>query len=138
MIELSKNKALIFFDGVCNLCNSSVQFVIKKDHNNHFLFAPLQSTIAQELISKYNIDITKSDSILLYIPEKGLYEKSTAVLKIASKLKFPWSILSIFLLVPKSIRNWVYDYIAKNRYRWFGKKEACMIPTKELKAKFLE
>ena len=138
MIELPKNKALILFDGICNLCNASVQLVIKNDKKNIFLFSPLQGHTAKDIISKYNIDTSKVDSILLYIPEKGLFIKSTAALKIAYRLGFAWNLLSLFIIIPVFIRNWVYDLIAKNRYRWFGKKETCMVPTKELKSKFLE
>ncbi|GAA4237357.1 hypothetical protein GCM10022291_23970 [Postechiella marina] len=102
------------------------------------MFAPLQSNIGKQLIKTYNIDPKKTDSILLFIPEKGIVSKSTAALKIASKLGFPTNILSVFFIVPPFIRNWVYSYIAKNRYKWYGKKEACMIPTPKLKSKFLE
>ena len=129
---------LILFDGVCNLCNSSVQFVIKHDKKNKFMFAPLQGKVGQEIISKYNIDTAKTDSILLYSEDKGLKVKSTAALYIAKDLGFPSALLTIFLIVPAFIRHWVYDFIAKNRYKWNGKKEACMIPTPELKSKFLE
>ncbi|WP_344788497.1 thiol-disulfide oxidoreductase DCC family protein [Postechiella marina] len=138
MIKLPKNKQLILFDGVCNLCNTSVQYVIKHDKKDCFMFAPLQSNIGKQLIKTYNIDPKKTDSILLFIPEKGIVSKSTAALKIASKLGFPTNILSVFFIVPPFIRNWVYSYIAKNRYKWYGKKEACMIPTPKLKSKFLE
>jgi len=132
------NKKLILFDGVCNLCNSSVQYAIKHDKNNLFLFTALQSNIGQNIIEHYNIDTSKIDSILLYTPEKGIHYKSTAALKVAWKLGFPINLLAIFLIVPNFIRNWVYDFIAKNRYKWYGKKEACMIPTPELKSKFLD
>ena len=138
MIGLEKNKQLILFDGVCNLCNSSVQFVIKHDKNNHFLFAPLQGEIGMKIIDFYKIDTSKVDSIILYSPEKGIFSKSTAALKIASRLSFPINLTSIFLIIPAFIRNSVYDFIAKNRYRWFGKKEFCMIPSPELKNKFLD
>lgn len=138
MIEIPKHKKLILFDGVCNLCNASVLYVIKRDNKNVFMFAPLQSNIGKQLIQKYNLDISKTDSILLYNPEKGLFSRSTAALKIASHLDIPISLLSIFLILPSFIRNWVYDYIAKNRYKWYGKKDQCMIPTPELKNKFLE
>lgn len=139
MIEIPKHKKLILFDGVCNLCNSSVQYVIKHDTNNHFLFAPLQGETGQNIINQFNIDTRKTDSILLYNPEKNsISHKSTAALNVASGLGFPNKILSIFLVVPAFIRNLVYDFIAKNRYKWYGKKEACMIPTRELKSKFLE
>ncbi|MFT5847534.1 thiol-disulfide oxidoreductase DCC family protein [Psychroserpens sp.] len=138
MIEaLPKNKQLILFDGVCNLCNTSIQYVIKHDKNNLFMFAPLESTIGQDIINKYNIDTKNTDSIILYSEENGLFTKSTAALKIANHLGFPLNILSVFFIIPPFIRNWVYDFIAKNRYRWYGKQEACMIPTPELKSKFL-
>ena len=137
MIQLTENKKLILFDGVCNLCNSSVQYVIKHDKKNKFLFTALQSETGQQLINQYGIDTSKTDSILLYTPKKGVVAKSTAALTIAYHLGFPNNILSIFLVIPAFIRNWVYDYIAKNRYKWYGKKESCWIPTPELKSKFL-
>lgn len=138
MNQLPKHKQLILFDGVCNLCNRSVQCVIKHDKNNRFMFAPLQGEFGQQIISKYNIDTAKTDSIILYSEQKGLKVKSTAALYIAKDLGFPSALLAIFLIVPAFIRNWVYDFIAKNRYKWYGKKEACMIPTPELKSKFLD
>ncbi len=138
MINLPENKKIILFDGVCNLCNSSVQYVIKHDKEDIFMFAALQNEVGQQIIKKYNIDTKKTDSILLYTPKEGISYKSTAALKIAYHLDFPNNILSVFLIVPAFIRNWVYDYIAKNRYKWYGKKESCMIPTPELKSKFLE
>lgn len=138
MVQLEGNKQLILFDGVCNLCNSSIQFVIKRDKRNHFLFAPLQGETGKQIIEQFNIDTTKVDSILLYIPNKGIYIKSTAALKIASKLGFALNLAVIFFIVPTFIRNWVYDFVAKHRYKWFGKKESCMIPTVELKQKFLD
>lgn len=138
MRELPKHKKLILFDGVCNLCNASVQYVIKHDTKNKFVFAALQSAIGKKIIETYKIDTSKTDSILLYTPKKGIDYKSTAALKIAYYLEFPTSLMSVFLIVPTFIRNWMYDYIAKNRYNWFGKKEQCMIPTDELKSKFLD
>ncbi|MBU2940205.1 DUF393 domain-containing protein [Lacinutrix sp. C3R15] len=138
MNQLPKHKKLILFDGVCNLCNSTVQYVIKHDKKDIFRFAPLQSEIGKSVIHTYNIDPVKTDSILLYSSKNGLQVKSTAALQIARYLGFPINVMTVFLLIPAFIRNWVYDYIAKNRYTWYGKKEACMIPTPELKAKFLE
>jgi predicted DCC family thiol-disulfide oxidoreductase YuxK len=135
--NLPKNKQLILFDGVCNLCNASVQYVIKHDKNNVFMFAPLQGETGQLIIEKYQIDTAKTDSILLYTEGKGIVYKSTAALKIAGKLGFPRNLLQVFLVIPPIIRNWVYDYVAKNRYKWFGKQENCMIPTKNLNSKFL-
>lgn len=138
MINVPQNKKLILFDGVCNLCNSSVQYVIKHDKSNKFIFAPLQGITGKSIVEHYNIETSKIDSIILYTPEKGIEYKSTAALKVASKLGFPTNVLCIFLIIPAFIRNWVYDFIAKNRYKWYGKKEACLIPTAELKSKFLD
>ena len=137
MEQLPIDKQLILFDGVCNLCNSSVVFVIKNDPKDHFRFAPLQSHIGKAIIEKYNLDTSKTDSILLYSEKQGLRIKSSAALHIGKLLKFPINLMAIFLIVPPFIRNWVYDYIANNRYKWYGKKESCMIPTQELKSKFL-
>ncbi|QDO94832.1 thiol-disulfide oxidoreductase DCC family protein [Formosa sediminum] len=138
MKGLNKQEKLVLFDGVCNLCDSSVQFIIKHDKKNIFKFTTLQGESAKTLITAFKIDTSKTDSILLYTPKHRLYSKSTAALKIASQLNFPINLLSIFLIIPKFIRDYVYDFIAKNRYKWYGKKEACMIPTKALKVKFLE
>jgi predicted DCC family thiol-disulfide oxidoreductase YuxK len=136
-INIPENKQLILFDGICNLCNASVQYVIKHDKKNVFIFAPLQGETGQFIIEKFKIDTSKIDSILLYSKQKGLSYKSTAALKIAGKLGFPLNLLKLLLIVPVFIRNWVYNYIAKNRYKWFGKQSECMIPTEKLKAKFL-
>ncbi|MBR9845843.1 MAG: thiol-disulfide oxidoreductase DCC family protein [Algicola sp.] len=135
--DLPKNKQLILFDGVCNLCNASVLFVIKHDKSNRFMFAPLQSEAGKQIIKTFDLDTSKTDSILLYSEDKGLSVKSTAALHIAKHLGFPRNLMTVFFIVPTFIRNWVYDFIAKNRYKWYGKKDACMIPTPELKAKFL-
>ncbi|SED23411.1 Predicted thiol-disulfide oxidoreductase YuxK, DCC family [Tenacibaculum sp. MAR_2009_124] len=135
--DIPENKQLILFDGVCNLCNSSVQFVIKNDKKNSFLFASLQGDTGLKIIDHFNIDRQKTDSILLFTPEKKIYSRSKAALLIASKLKFPLNLLSIFLVIPSFIRDIIYDYIAKNRYKWYGKKDACYLPTLELKSKFL-
>jgi predicted DCC family thiol-disulfide oxidoreductase YuxK len=102
------------------------------------MFAPLQGEAGEEIIQKYGIDTTKTDSILLYSVNKGLKIKSSAALAIASRLGFPRNMLSVFYIVPPFIRNWVYDFVAKNRYKWYGKQETCMIPTPELSSKFLK
>jgi predicted DCC family thiol-disulfide oxidoreductase YuxK len=132
----SKDHKIILFDGVCNLCNGAVTYIIKRDKKNLFKLAALQSEIGRELTSKFNIDTSKVDSIILIDGEKH-YEKSSAALRIAKYLSGAYPLLFGFMVVPKFIRNAVYDYIAKNRYKWFGKKESCMIPTAELKSKFL-
>ena len=138
IFKVPKDKQLILFDGVCNLCNSSVLYVIKRDKKNKFLFAPLQSEIGKELITKFKVDTDKTDSILLYHPESNsLKHKSSAALHIAKYLGFPTRVMVLFFVVPTFIRNWVYDFIAKNRYKWYGKKDSCMIPTPELQSKFI-
>lgn len=138
MDQLPKNKKLILFDGVCNLCNRAVQYIIKHDKQHLFVFAALESRIGKEILKTYNIDTSKTDSILLYSKKNGVKVKSTAALLIAKDLGFPRNGLSLFLIVPAFIRNVVYDFIARNRYKWFGKQDACMIPTKALEARFLE
>ena len=138
MAQLPKDKKLILFDGVCNLCNNSVQYVIKHDKKDRFRFAALQSDLGKQIIEKEGIDSSKTDSIILYSHENGYKIKSTAALHIAKNLNFPVNLMVLFLIVPAFIRNWFYDYIAKNRYKWYGKQEHCMIPTPELKAKFLD
>ncbi len=136
LLIMNYNKAykIILFDGVCNLCNSAVNFVIRHDKKNVFKFAALQSEIGQELISKFNIDTEKVDSIILIEGEK-YYEKSSAALRISKDLSGAYPLLFGFMIVPKFIRNSVYDHIARNRYKWFGKKESCMIPTARVKGK---
>lgn len=138
-LSIPKHKKLILFDGVCNLCNYSVQFVIKHDKQNRFIFTAIQSNAGKTILKKVNIDTTQIDSILLFNPENNTIDyKSSAALKIAMTLGFPTNALSVFFIIPPFIRNSVYDIIAKNRYKWYGKKEACMIPTPELKNKFLK
>ncbi|WP_396634345.1 thiol-disulfide oxidoreductase DCC family protein [Maribacter sp. R86514] len=134
---MNSNKKIILFDGVCNLCNSSVQFAIKRDENDVFRYAAIQSETGERLLTERNIDTNKIDSIILIEPNIAYYTKSTAALEIGKDLKGLRTISSILLWLPESFRNIVYDFIAANRYKWYGKKEACMVPTKELKNKFL-
>jgi len=133
---MTTNKKIILFDGVCNLCTGSVNFVIKRDKKDVFRFAALQEGVGKELMTSYNIDSTKTDSIVL-IENGKAYVKSTAALRAARYLPGAWPLLYGLMIVPKFIRNWVYDIIARNRYKWYGKKDQCMIPTPELRAKFL-
>lgn len=136
MLEINSDKAIILFDGVCNLCNSSVNFVIEHDKKNHFLFAPLQSEIGKILLEKHGIDSSKTDSFIL-IENGKAFAKSSAALRTAKYLNRLYPLLYLLLIVPSFIRNGVYDYIAKNRYKWFGRTESCMVPTLELKSKFI-
>lgn len=135
MAKKFENKAVILFDGVCNLCNGYVQFIIKRDPKGQFQFAPLQSQIAEELIQRHQLP-NKIDSVILIDNDKA-YTFSDAPLKILYKLGGFWSLTYPFILVPKFIRDRVYKWIAKNRYQWFGQKNSCMIPTPELKQRFL-
>ena len=132
-----QDNKIILFDGVCNLCNSSVQYVIKRDKGNVYRFAALQSEIGKKLVEERGIDTSQIDSIILIEPGVAYYTKSTAALKIAQSFGGVWQLASVFEWIPEKIRDWVYDYIAKNRYKWYGRKDACMIPTPELKSKFL-
>ena len=135
---LEPGKKIILFDGVCNLCNSSVQFVIKRDKKDIFRFAPLQSEIGKKMVEERGIDTSTVDSIILVEPNIAYYTKSSAAIEIANDLGGIWKILNVFTyILPVSVRDWIYDFIARNRYKWFGKKEQCMIPTPEMKAKFI-
>jgi predicted DCC family thiol-disulfide oxidoreductase YuxK len=137
LARTAENKKIILFDGVCNLCNSAVQFIIKHDKKDIFRFVALQSDLGKEICDYIGIDQTKIDSIVLYNPGVAYYYKSSAVIEIVNVLGGIYSLASIFKILPEKLRNYIYDYIAKNRYKWYGKKESCMIPTPELKAKFL-
>ncbi len=127
---------IILFDGVCNFCNSSINFVIENDKRNLFKFAPLQSEIGQQLLAEHNIDSVETDSVIL-IENGKAYTHSTAALRIAKNLGGIWSLGYFFIIMPKFIRDFFYKLFAKNRYRLFGKKDACMMPTPEIRAKFL-
>jgi len=137
MLNLPQNKKIILFDGVCNLCDSVVQFVIKHDKKDMFRFVALQSELGQEILKHIGINPTNIDSIILYEPGIAYYYKSQAALEIAKNLGGILHFGTIFRIIPAGIRNQHYDNIAKNRYKWYGKKESCMVPTLELKSKFL-
>jgi len=137
-MNLPKNKHIILFDGVCNLCEASVQFVIKHDKKDIFRFVALQSDLGLEIIHYIGIQTKNIDSIILYIPGVAYYYKSNAALEIAKNLGGVFHFGTVFKIIPTTLRNSLYDYVAKNRYLWYGKKEYCMIPTEELKSKFLE
>ena len=128
--------SIILFDGVCNLCNGAVNFVIKRDPRNVFKFTPLQEKQGVLLLKKHAVDSRKLDSIVL-IENGNVYIKSSAALRIARKMSNLWPLFFVLLIIPSFIRDGVYDFIAKNRYKWFGKKEQCMIPTPGFREKFL-
>jgi predicted DCC family thiol-disulfide oxidoreductase YuxK len=127
---------IILFDGVCNLCNGSVQFILTHEPSSIFHFASLQSETGKELLKQYGLSEDFNDAVI-YLEHGKLHQGSTAALKIGQRLKFPWAMISsVGLLVPKVIRDWVYNQIGRHRYQWFGKREICMVPTKELKTRF--
>ena len=138
MNDIPENKKIVLFDGVCNLCNEAVQRIIKHDKKDVFRFASLQSDLGKKLVEERGLDPEEIDSIILIEPGVAYYRKSTAALEISRDLSGGYSLLKNFLYIPEVFRDWVYDLIASNRYKWFGKKEQCMIPTPELKAKFLD
>ena len=129
--------AIILFDGVCNLCNSSINFIIDRDTERRFRFASLQSVEGEALLRQHGLIIKATlDSVILIENEK-VYQKSAAALRIARHLGGAWPLLGIFWLVPSFLRDAVYNLIARNRYRWFGRQESCRLPTPELKERFL-
>lgn len=131
-----KHKTILLFDGYCNLCHSSVQFVMKHEKSNELYFTSLQSPTGIELLKHYNINPLKIDSLVLIENDK-VFVKSTAALKLGKYLKGVYSLGFVFLIVPPFIRNWVYDYISKNRYKWYGKQESCIVPDENLAKRFL-
>jgi len=134
--ELGQQK-IILFDGVCNLCNGSVIFILQREKIPIFKFASIQSEAGKELLEWCGLPQDYNQAVV-FIDHGEIYLGSTAALKIGQQLRFPWSFLSMAgLIVPKLIRDWVYRQIAKHRYKWFGKRDVCMIPTKELEARFL-
>lgn len=126
---------IVLFDGDCNFCDRSVQFIIKNDRQATFKFASLKSAKGQELVEKYNVPQTV-DSLIL-IEGNCYYDQSTAALRICKDLSWPWKLAVPLLVVPKPIRDYFYRLFAKNRYKWFGKKDACQLPTPEMRKRFL-
>jgi predicted DCC family thiol-disulfide oxidoreductase YuxK len=127
---------VILFDGVCHLCNGAVRFTLRHDHEKRFLFAPLQSAPARALLARHEAGGRLPDSIVL-VDADGLHTRSEAVLRIARRLRFPWRLLVAGRLMPRPMRDRVYDLVAGRRYRWFGKRDTCMVPTDEVRDRFL-
>ncbi len=128
---------VILFDGVCNLCNRAVVFVTRRDPNRIFRFAPLQSKTGQALLARHGIPDHTLDSLVL-VEDTGYATRSTAALRIARRLRAPWPALAVFFVVPRPVRDAVYDWVASNRYKWFGRRETCMVPSRENRARFLD
>lgn len=132
-----EQQSIILFDGVCNLCNHSVIFVLQREEEPVFKFASIQSEAGKELLEWWGLSQEYNQAIV-FIDRGEIHFGSTAALKIGQQLRFPWSFLSYAgFIVPKFVRDWVYNQIARHRYRWFGKRDVCMVPTENLKARFL-
>jgi len=127
---------IILFDGVCNFCNASVNFIMQRDPKGIFHFAPLQSLTGQNLMKKLGLSTDDLDTMVLIDGDKH-YTRSSAGLRIAARLNGLWPIFAAFLIVPKFLRDWIYKIIAKNRYRWWGKRETCMVPEPGMKERFI-
>jgi len=136
VLNLSNQHPIILFDGVCNLCDGFVQFVMKRDKKGAFRFASLQSDTGRALLRHFDLDETALDTVVL-IENGQFYTKSTAPLKTAKRISGVWVLSYVFIVLPKPIRDWCYDFIARNRYRLFGEKESCMMPTSEVRSRFL-
>ncbi len=130
------NKGIVIFDGYCNLCSWSVRFIIKHDKKDYFRFASLQSDIAKEILNTFDLS-SGFDKSVIFIEENNIYFKSDAALRIAKKLNSYLKYSYYFIYIPKFIRDFIYDVIVKNRYKWFGKKDVCFIPYDDISYKFL-
>lgn len=137
MSDSPSRPPLLLFDGVCNLCHGAVQWILKRDRKKRFRFAALQSQAGREAMAEAGHEGPIADSVVVIDGER-IYERSSAALKVASLLGFPWRLLMIFWIIPRPIRDAIYRWIARNRYRWFGKKDACPMPTPETIARFLD
>ncbi|MCB2081948.1 MAG: DUF393 domain-containing protein [Hyphomicrobiales bacterium] len=133
-----EKKAIILFDGVCNLCEWDVRFIIRRDPEAFFFFAPIQSSVGKRLVQKHGFTASDMEETFLLIYEETVLTRSDAVLFILNHLRSLWRVCYIFVILPRSWRDALYDWVARNRYHWFGKKEACMVPTPELNGRFLQ
>ena len=133
---MKESNALLLFDGVCNLCNGFVQFVLLRDPKGYFHFAPLQSDLGKETLRQANLPEEALSTVVL-VEHGKVYTHSTVALRTVRHLSGLWPLLYVFVIVPRPIRDWVYNWVAQNRYRWFGKREACMMPRPEWKERFV-
>jgi predicted DCC family thiol-disulfide oxidoreductase YuxK len=129
-------RRIILFDGVCNFCDSSVQFIIKRDPKGYYKFAPLQGETGRMLLMEF--DLTENLESIVYIEDHQFYKKSNAAINICKNLKGAWRLFVLLRILPTPIRDYFYDIIAKNRYKWFGKKDSCIIPSPEIRSRFLD
>jgi predicted DCC family thiol-disulfide oxidoreductase YuxK len=128
---------IVLFDGVCNLCNGAVVFIIKRDPQGLFRFATLQSDAPESLLRRIGARRDALPDSMALIERGSVYARSTAALRIARRLRFPWPLLYALIIVPRPLRDWIYDLVARRRYHWFGKRAECMVPTPELRRRFL-
>ena len=131
------NHPVVLFDGVCNLCNRSVGFIIRRDPKARFRFAALQSDPGRRLLKARSLPLDQFDTMVL-IDGSSSYTRSDAAIRIARRLSGPWPILAAARVIPRPMRNWLYDLVAGHRYRWFGRKDACMMPTEDVAHRFLQ
>ncbi|MCB9285555.1 MAG: thiol-disulfide oxidoreductase DCC family protein [Lewinellaceae bacterium] len=135
--SIPSNQSIILFDGVCNLCNGFVQFIIQRDPKRRFRYASLQSETGQSLLREVGLPADEINTVVLIEGKKG-YTHSDVALRVARRMGGLWPVFTVFYVIPRPVRNAVYNWVARNRYRWFGKREACMVPTPELKSLFLD
>jgi len=133
---MEEDKPVVLFDGVCNYCNAMINFIIRQDKKKKYLFATLQSEFGRRLLHQWNLPVNSFDSFLVFDNGK-LYSKSTAALRLYNQLPWYWKWTQLFWIFPKFLRDAVYNVIARNRYKWFGKKDECMLPSPEIKERFL-
>jgi predicted DCC family thiol-disulfide oxidoreductase YuxK len=129
---------VILFDGLCNLCTGSVRFVLERDRAAAFDFASLQSEAARGVLAKAGRDAKGLPDSVVLVDEEGVHLRSEAALRIAGRLRQPWPLLAVFRILPRALRDAAYDFVARRRYRWFGKRDACLVPTPALRARFLD
>ena len=134
---MEEDKPVVLFDGVCNYCNAMINFIIRQDKKKKYLFATLQSEFGQRTLQQWTLPVNSFDSFLV-LDKGNLYSKSTAALRLYNQLPWYWKWTQLFWLFPKFLRDAIYNVIATNRYKWFGKRNECMVPTPELKDRFLD
>jgi len=128
----------VFYDGVCNLCDATIRFILPRDSRGNLRFASLQGEYARAILARHGISNASEPESIVYVENDRPYLRSDAVLRIARSLDFPWSFAAIFLIVPRVCRDVVYRWVARNRYRWFGKKETCLLPSADWRSRFID
>jgi predicted DCC family thiol-disulfide oxidoreductase YuxK len=139
MTEVSGERPVVLFDGVCNLCNRGVNFIIDRDPSGTFRFAALQSGAGRRILQGFGRSLSEGDPQTIVVVDRSrLYERSGAILRIARHMRGAWPLLAVLLLIPRPLRDALYRWGSARRYRWFGKSDTCRVPTQELRARFLE